>query len=135
MIRNLLVAFSMAFLLASGAVYAQTDGGGDTPGQNGDQNGNQNGDQNEPAAANDDDNDNNSPKCEVVPGDVCTGANEALNDVEDTAFEGEIIVGQPLPEVVVIHEIPDQTDYSVARVNGRMILVEPDTRVVVEVVE
>jgi hypothetical protein len=55
-------------------------------------------------------------------------------DVEAIAIEDEVIVGRPLPETVVLHEIPETETYVFAHVNDHRVLVDPDTRVVVEVV-
>lgn len=55
-------------------------------------------------------------------------------EVPVATIEGEIIVGEPLPDSVVLHRIPDTRTYVFANVNAKRVLVDPDTRVVVEVV-
>src|SRR5688500_13135719 len=50
----------------------------------------------------------------------------------------EVTVGATLPETVEVHvlEVPDlETQYSYVVVDGRTILVEPDTRKVVHIIE
>jgi hypothetical protein len=55
-------------------------------------------------------------------------------EVPVATIEGEIIVGEPLPETVVLHPIPETRTYVFANVNTKRVLVDPNTRVVVEVV-
>ncbi|MBP2234274.1 hypothetical protein J2Z31_000764 [Sinorhizobium kostiense] len=69
----------------------------------------------------------------VLPGEVRTYVLEQKSP--SVAVEGEIVVGQPLPETVEIHTIPDQPDFAYAVVNERRVVVNPSTRVVVEVLE
>lgn len=45
-----------------------------------------------------------------------------------------VVVGEPLPEVVVLHPVP-QSEYRYAVVNDRRVIVEPGTRRVIEVIE
>lgn len=45
-----------------------------------------------------------------------------------------VVVGEPLPEVVVLHPVPE-TEYRYAVVNDRRVIVEPGSRRVVEVIE
>ena len=54
--------------------------------------------------------------------------------VDPVTIEGEIVVGQPLPETVVVHPIPEYQTYSYAYVNGQPVIVQTDTRAVVQVV-
>jgi len=69
----------------------------------------------------------------VLPGEVRTYVLEQKSP--SVAVEGEIVVGQPLPDTVEIHTIPDQPDFAYAVVNERRVVVNPSTRVVVEVLE
>ena len=55
-------------------------------------------------------------------------------EVPVATIEQEVIVGEPLPETVVLHPIPETKTYVFANVNEKRVLVDPDTRVVVEVV-
>jgi uncharacterized protein YraI len=50
--------------------------------------------------------------------------------IEPVLLEGEVVVGAALPEVVVLHPIPDY-EYHFAYVNQRRVLVDPGTRQVV----
>lgn len=49
------------------------------------------------------------------------------------AYEGEVVVGKPLPETVEVYRVPD-SDYSYTVVNDRRYIIDND-RTVVEVVE
>ncbi|AUX79830.1 MULTISPECIES: DUF1236 domain-containing protein [Sinorhizobium] len=69
----------------------------------------------------------------VLPGEVRTYVME--QKTPSVAFEGEIVVGQPLPETVEIHTIPDQPDFAYAIVNEKRVVINPKTRAVVEVVQ
>ena len=51
-----------------------------------------------------------------------------------TTIEREIVVGEPLPEAVILHPIPQYETHVFAHVNGHRVLVDPDTRAVVEIV-
>ncbi|WP_181706380.1 DUF1236 domain-containing protein [Chthonobacter rhizosphaerae] len=50
------------------------------------------------------------------------------------AVEGEVAVGQPLPETVTLQPVPGYDTYTYAIVNERRVIVDPQTRVVVDVV-
>ena len=69
----------------------------------------------------------------VLPGEVRTYVME--QQTPSVVYEGEIVVGQPLPETVEIHTIPDQPDFGYAIVNEKRVVINPKTRGVVEVVQ
>ncbi|WP_026620764.1 hypothetical protein M728_004729 (plasmid) [Ensifer sp. WSM1721] len=69
----------------------------------------------------------------VLPGEVRTYVLE--QNVPSVTFEGEVVVGQPLPETVEIHTIPDQPDYGYAVVNNKRVVVNPKQRTVVEILQ
>lgn len=54
------------------------------------------------------------------------------HDVPEARYQGEIVVGQPLPNVAY-YPIPQHDDYQFAYVNGHRVLVDPRTHVVVQV--
>jgi len=54
-------------------------------------------------------------------------------DVPVVTVPGEIVVGQPLPQTVTLHKIPQVETYQFARVNGKRVLIDPRTRTVVQV--
>ncbi len=56
-------------------------------------------------------------------------------DVAPVTIQQEVVVGQPLPSAVELHAIPEVPDYRFAYVNDHRVLVNPKTRVVVEVVD
>ena len=69
----------------------------------------------------------------TVPGEVRTYVFE--QKTPSATFEGELAVGTTLPETVEIHTIPDQPDFGYVMVNDKRVLVNPETRTVVEVVQ
>jgi hypothetical protein len=80
------------------------------------------------------------------PDSTSTTASEATLSVTSCSFvmeeqvpaakiDGEIVVGQALPETVELHSIPDTDVYVFANVNDKRVLVEPSSRKVVEIVE
>jgi len=48
--------------------------------------------------------------------------------------EEEIVVGKPLPETVVLTPVPEYDTYSYAVVNEQRVIVDPQTRKVVQVI-
>ena len=50
---------------------------------------------------------------------------------ERVVVKKNVVVGQPLPETVVITPIPDEPKYSYAIVNDERVIVEPSSRKVV----
>ncbi len=69
----------------------------------------------------------------VLPGEVRTYVLEQATP--SVTIEGEIVVGQPLPETVEIHTIPDQPDYAYAIVNDQRVIVKPADRTVIQVLQ
>lgn len=48
-------------------------------------------------------------------------------------YQGEIVVGQPVPTAVALYPIPQYDGYVFANLNGRRVLVDPRTRVIIQV--
>jgi hypothetical protein len=69
----------------------------------------------------------------VLPGEVRTYVLE--QQTPSVVYEGEVVVGQPLPETVEIHTIPDQPDFAYAIVNEKRVIINPKTHTVVEVLQ
>lgn len=46
-------------------------------------------------------------------------------------LEGEVVVGAEVPAVVAFAEISEYDDYRYARINGQLVLIEPDSRRIV----
>lgn len=51
------------------------------------------------------------------------------------AYEGQIVVGEPLPDTVIVQPVPGYQTYSYAVVNERRVVVDPNTRQVLEVID
>jgi hypothetical protein len=56
-------------------------------------------------------------------------------DVPSVTVEERVVVGQPLPDTVVLHRVPKYERYSYAIVNHKRVIVEPRTRKVVKIIE
>ncbi|MBB4065893.1 DUF1236 domain-containing protein [Gellertiella hungarica] len=69
------------------------------------------------------------------PREVVTYVESQPVPTAPVAVEQEIVVGKPLPEKVVITPVPDQPKYAYAVVNQERVIVDPKTRVVVQVVK
>lgn len=69
----------------------------------------------------------------VVPGEVRTYVLE--QQVPSVVYEGDVVVGEPLPDTVEIHTIDNNPDYAYTVVNERRVIVNPQTRTVVQVLE
>ncbi|WEX90331.1 DUF1236 domain-containing protein [Sinorhizobium garamanticum] len=69
----------------------------------------------------------------VLPGEVRTYVLE--QNTPSVQYEGEIVVGQPVPDVVEVYPIPDQPDFAYAVVNEKRVIVNPRTKTVVQVLE
>jgi hypothetical protein len=54
-------------------------------------------------------------------------------NLTDTKFEGEVVVGTVLPETVVVTPMTTNT-VSVAYINGQRVLVDSNTRAIIEIV-
>ena len=46
-----------------------------------------------------------------------------------------VVVGEPLPETVVLRPVPSYTEYRYAVVNDRRVIVEPRTRRIVKIID
>jgi len=51
------------------------------------------------------------------------------------SVEGEIVVGKALPDTVEVYPVEGHTTYSYTIVNDRRVIVDPNTRTVIEVIE
>ncbi|KQY19609.1 DUF1236 domain-containing protein [Rhizobium sp. Root482] len=68
-----------------------------------------------------------------LPGEVRTYVLE--QSVPSVAYEGEIVVGQPIPDTVELHVVQGHDDYAYTVVNERRVIVNPQTRAVIQVLE
>lgn len=83
----------------------------------------------------------------VVGGTVgaAVGTAAAIPDAVITSVRGErvpsvvvherVAVGEPLPETVVLHEVPRYREYRYAVVNDQRVIVDPRTRRIIRVIE
>jgi len=69
----------------------------------------------------------------VMPGEVRTYVME--QPVESIPYEGDVLVGQVLPEAVEVRPVQGYADYGYTIVNERRVIVNPQTRAVIQVLE
>lgn len=69
----------------------------------------------------------------VIPGEVRTYVLE--QDIQSVPYEGDILIGKVVPDAVEIHAIDGQPDYAYTIVNERRVIVNPQTRTVVQILE
>ncbi|MFN7103507.1 MAG: DUF1236 domain-containing protein [Pseudorhizobium sp.] len=68
------------------------------------------------------------------PREVITYVEQQPVPTTPMVVEQEIVIGKPVPETVVLTTVPQAPTYAYAVVNERRVIVDPQTRVVVEVV-
>ena len=68
----------------------------------------------------------------VVPGEVDSYVAEQPFD-ESSTYDEDVVVGDTLPDSVVVHQVPDYDDYSYAVVKRQRVVIEPRTRKVIKV--
>ncbi|MDR6757429.1 hypothetical protein J2Y48_002725 [Mycoplana sp. BE70] len=69
----------------------------------------------------------------VVPGEARTYVLE--QQVPSVVYEGDVVVGEPIPDIVELHTIQGHGDYAYVVVNNRRVIVNPQTRAVIQVLE
>lgn len=70
----------------------------------------------------------------VVPDPVTTWVTEQPLD-EDVVVKEKVVVGNTLPDSVVIRKVRDHDDYGYAVVNKQRVIIQPQTRKVVKIIE
>jgi hypothetical protein len=69
----------------------------------------------------------------VLPGEVRTYVME--QPIESVPYEGDVLVGRVLPEAVEVRPVDGYADYGYTIVNERRVIVNPETRTVIQVLE
>ena len=69
------------------------------------------------------------------PERVVSYVQEAPLPTERVVVQERVVVGEPLPQTVVVQQVPDNPNYGYALVNDRRVIVEPRSRRVVQVIE
>ena len=69
----------------------------------------------------------------VMPGEVRTYVME--QQVPSVVYEGDVIVGEALPDTVEVRAVDGYGDYAYTVVNERRVIVNPQTRRVIQVLE
>jgi hypothetical protein len=114
MLKKLALAAS-ALLIAGGVAVAQT---GNDPGPSSDNKGS-------------DDTPSQGSCAKTPPHPMCDEAKGM--QMSDTAWDGTVVVGTVLPETVVLTPMSTNT-VSVAYINGQRVLVDSNSRAIIEVV-
>jgi hypothetical protein len=70
----------------------------------------------------------------VVPDPVTTWVTEQPMD-DDVSLEGSVVVGDALPDKVVIKNVQDHDDFGYAVVNKKRYIVQPKTRKIVKIID
>lgn len=69
------------------------------------------------------------------PERVVTYVRQAPVLSERVVVQERVVVGEPLPQTVVVQQIPEYPNYAFAVVNQQRVIVEPSSRRVVQVIE
>lgn len=69
----------------------------------------------------------------VVPGEVKTYVLQQGSP--SVVYEGKVVVGEALPDTVEIYPIPQQPTYGYVVLNDQRVLVDPQSRQVIEVLQ
>lgn len=67
------------------------------------------------------------------PREVVTYVEEQPVPTRTVVVQEPIVVGEPLPEQVLVEEVPDGDGYAYAYVNDERVIIDPETRTVVKV--
>lgn len=69
------------------------------------------------------------------PEQVVRYVREQPTPAQPVTVQAEVVVGQPLPQTVVLTPVPEAPDYAYTYVNKRRVIVDPKTYTVVQVVD
>jgi hypothetical protein len=69
------------------------------------------------------------------PHEVVTYVQEQPAPTAAITIEQPIVVGEPIPDTVILTPVPTNTRYSYAVVNKQRVIVDPQTNTVVQIVE
>jgi hypothetical protein len=69
------------------------------------------------------------------PERVVTYVEQQPAPTEDVVVKQRVVVGQPLPEAVVVTPVPEDPSYAYAVVNHQRVIVQPSSRKIVKVIE
>lgn len=69
------------------------------------------------------------------PEQVVTYVREQPVPAQPVMVQQEVVVGQPLPQTVVLTPVPEAPQYAYTYVNERRVIVDPNTHTVVQVLD
>jgi hypothetical protein len=70
----------------------------------------------------------------VVPDPVTTWVTEQPLD-DDVVVEKDVVVGDALPDKIVVKNVKDHDDFGYAVVNKKRVIIQPSTRKVVKIID
>jgi hypothetical protein len=56
-------------------------------------------------------------------------------DIPSVTVREHVVVGEALPETVIVHTVPQHEDYAYAVVNNERVIIEPHSRKVIKVIK
>ena len=69
------------------------------------------------------------------PREVVTYVEEQPVPQQRIVVQEQVVVGEALPEDVVVEQVPESDGYAYAFVNDQRVIVEPDTRRIVKIIQ
>ncbi|MDF0698535.1 DUF1236 domain-containing protein [Rhizobium sp. MC63] len=72
---------------------------------------------------------------EPPPQKVVTYVQQAPAPTKRVVVKEKVVVGEPLPETVVVTPIPEDPKYAYAIVNDQRVIVEPSSRKVIQIIQ
>ncbi|CDM61112.1 MULTISPECIES: DUF1236 domain-containing protein [Rhizobium] len=69
------------------------------------------------------------------PQKVITYVQQAPAPTTKVVVKEKVVVGQPLPQTVIVTPVPDDPKYAYAIVNDQRVIVEPSSRKVIQVIQ
>lgn len=72
---------------------------------------------------------------EPPPPDVVTYVQEQPVPANPVVIQERVVVGQPLPDTVQVVPVPNHPTYGYAVINHQRVIMDPNTRTVVQIVE
>lgn len=69
------------------------------------------------------------------PRKVVTYVEEQPVPQQQIVVQEKVVVGEPLPDSVMVEQVPDADGYAYAFVNDQRVIIEPDTRRVVQIIQ
>lgn len=69
------------------------------------------------------------------PANVVTYVQQQPAPAQEVVVKERVVVGEPLPQTIVVTPVPENPEYAYAVVNHQRVIVQPTTRKIVKVIE